>query len=50
MTNNTNGCACESCPGTGCTCGCQAAKTDKRSGCQCGSHCGCGSTCTCKKS
>lgn len=52
MKNDTNGCACESCPGTGCSCGCQTAKTNCHcnSGCQCGTACNCGPACNCKKS
>jgi hypothetical protein len=49
MTKNANVCACETCPGAGCNCGCQTPKTEKRAGCQCGSSCSCGPNCTCKQ-
>ena len=44
-------CNCTTCPGTGCTCGCQqaAAQTACACGpqCQCGAQCQCGTQCQC---
>jgi hypothetical protein len=44
-------CGCNTCPGTGCNCGCQqaAAQTAGTCGplCQCGAQCNCGSQCQC---
>jgi len=42
--NNTL-CACESCPGSGCNCGCQEAAAD--TACACGPACACGVGCNC---
>ena len=50
MPTNSNVCACETCPGPGCTCGCQVVKTAPPTGCQCGDACTCGPTCGCKRS
>jgi hypothetical protein len=42
-------CACESCTGATCTCGCQTAQNDRRSGCRCGATCACGPDCICPR-
>jgi hypothetical protein len=39
-------CACTSCPGPVCGCGCQEASFDRGGWC-CGSSCGCGAGCGC---
>lgn len=49
-TTTTTVCACESCEGQACQCGCQNRKADKRAGCQCGEVCNCGTSCSCKAS
>jgi hypothetical protein len=38
-------CTCQDCPGTGCTCGCQAPATSN--GCACGTQCKCVTACAC---
>jgi hypothetical protein len=38
-------CGCNTCPGPGCTCGCQ--KGSEQSQCACGPQCGCGDSCLC---
>ena len=47
MKTNSNMCACGSCAGATCTCGCQDVKTERRADCRCGDVCNCGATCTC---
>ena len=50
-TTQQSTCSCTTCPGTGCTCGCQqaAAQTARACApqCQCGAQCQCGSQCQC---
>ncbi len=49
MATTPNVCACGTCPGVDCTCGCQAVKAAPPAGCQCGNSCNCGPTCGCKR-
>ena len=35
MATNSKVCACGTCPGVGCNCGCQAVKAAPQAGCQC---------------
>src|SRR6185503_9620666 len=48
MTTQTNVCACGTCVGTQCTCGCQNAAAVPATLCQCGEVGNCGPTCTCE--
>lgn len=48
MTNQSNVCACGTCVGARCTCGCQSPAPLPAASCQCGGTCTCGPTCTCK--
>ena len=48
MTNQSNVCACGTCVGAQCTCGCQHPAPVPAASCQCGDVCTCGPTCTCK--
>ena len=47
MTTQSNVCACVTCVGTSCTCGCQNAAPVQTASCQCGAVCNCGEGCTC---
>ena len=38
-------CTCPTCPGSGCTCGCQGAA--EKTPCACGPNCACGDACQC---
>ena len=53
-TNQQVACNCTTCPGTGCTCGCQqtAQQTAGACGpqCQCGTLCQCGAGASCAES
>ena len=48
MSTQSNVCACTTCPGAECTCGCQNAATQLAASCQCVEVCDCGPTCTCE--
>jgi len=48
MTTQSNVCACATCTGSECTCGCQNASARPAASCQCGEVCNCGPTCTCQ--
>ncbi len=52
---NPTPCTCSTCPGTGCTCGCQPAATQTTqavppAACPCGPQCACGPACSCARS
>jgi hypothetical protein len=40
-------CGCNTCPGSGCNCGCQSAVA--REACRCGPQCRCGDACAPRK-
>jgi hypothetical protein len=42
-------CACNTCPGAACNCGCQqaAARVVAQAACACGPQCACGAQCNC---
>jgi len=48
MTTQSNACACKTCRGNQCTCGCQNAAPHTMTSCQCGEVCMCGDTCNCE--
>lgn len=47
-TPSPQACSCVNCPGTRCTCGCQAQP--QQPVCACGPQCQCGTACACPKS
>ncbi len=48
MPSNENECACETCPGPECDCGCQGAQSEAQDECRCGQSCNCGPACACE--
>jgi len=48
MTTQLNVCACATCPGSKCTCGCQNVAAPPAASCQCDAVCNCGPACTCQ--
>jgi hypothetical protein len=54
MTTQLNACACQTCTGPQCTCGCQTPESRPTSSrrcaeaCTCDEACTCGETCNCK--
>ena len=53
-TTQQSACSCNTCPGTGCTCGCQQAAAQTAGACSpqclCGTQCQCGSGASCAQS